>query len=474
MITQEEYNMVKQVNRDLSIKIELLNYKFQTVDELSGVVIGTPSFTVNADSDIRRTCSLSLIPKDSSFDIKNGNKIWMDKYVRIFIGINNNMTNEVIYSKQGIYMIHNPNHIYNATNNSIDIQGIDLMAKLTGLRNGNLDGVEYVILEDSDVRLAVIDLLKIAGFNNYIISDYPIKTPYEIKVGRSSNIYEILRQLRDILPNYQMYFDLDGVFHFEEIPSGKDEQIFIDDDIWKSTLISYSKGNDYTQVKNVIRVFGKMHDITNFANESEIVNDTYKIKLPNVISLRDYLKVGFITKKAIKNPKLQINDLPVYPILNENKTVPILEDGEQYYVVKFKKDYFEFMGDIEPYGIAKEENPNSPFYIKGALGEIPITLEGGEYDNIFTNQLAQERANWELYSRCKLKDSVSLECIPIYWADVNKIISITLPNKTGDEETNLYIIKSINTTFGVTGTQSIQCMRYYPFYSDYVKNEKGE
>lgn len=574
IISQDEYNVVKQTSRYLHMKINLLNYNFQIVDELSGTLVGDPTFTVNADSDMRRTCAFSLVPTNSSFDIKNGNKVWMDKYVKIYMGIENNRTDEITYSNVGIYMVHNPNSVYSATNNTITIQGIDLMAKLTGLRNGNLEGLPYLIPQNSSVKEAVIACLKEAGFNRYIVEEYEITTPYEIKIDTGGTVYNILTELRDILPNYQMYFDVDGIFHFEQIPSGKDEQIFIDDDIWNRVLIDYSKSVDFTSVKNVIEVFGKTHDVNNFGGVATINEDgdTYEIKIDSLNELRNYLKIGFTTDKYLKNPKLKINDLNPYPIKKENGTEPEFSmSGESdYYVVKFSEDenffeikeekilqedyqgnllatidigtyvinneeiteltdgmivkfvtpktgnsillqpklkindleeakissikslkdnteytvvykkgdesknYFEFLGTVQSYGLAKEENPDSPFYVKGRLGEIRIVLLGGEYDNIYTNDLAKERANWELYTRCKLKDSITLNCLPIYWAEVNKVISITLPNKQGNEETNLYIIKSINTTYGVTGIQSIQCMRYYPYYSNYVKNMKGE
>lgn len=572
IITQDEYNVVKQTNRYLHMKINLLNYKFQIVDELSGTLVGDPTFTINSDSDMRRTCAFSLVPTDSSFDIKNGNKVWMDKYVQIYIGIENSKTDDITYSNQGIYMVHNPNSTYSATNNTVTIQGIDLMAKLTGLRNGNLEGLPYLIEQGSNVREAVIACLKEAGFDRYVVEEYEITTPYEIRVDVGGTVYNILTELRDILPNYQMYFDVDGIFHFEQIPSGNNEQIFIDDDIWNRVLIDYSKSIDFTTVKNYIEVFGKTHDITNFGGTATINDDTYEIKIESLTELRDYLKVGFITDKKITNPKLKINDFNSYPIKKENGEEPEFSDsGESdYYVVKFiededlfeiknenqlddeytgellatidigtyllkiegideltdgmeikfvtpkagndillqpklkineldeiiistnkslkdnteytviyrkgdeSKNYFQFLGNVQPHAIAQEENPESPFYVNGRLGIIRIVLSGGEYDNIYTNDLAQERANWELYTRCKLQDSITLNCLPIYWAEVNKVISITLPNKQGDEETNLYIIKSVNTTYGVAGVQSIQCMRYYPYYSNYIRNLKGE
>ena len=93
-------------------------------------------------------------------------------------------------------------------------------------------------------------------------------------------------------------------------------------------------------------------------------------------------------------------------------------------------------------------------------------LSGGDYDNIYTSELAQERADWELYTRCKIQDSVTLTCVPIYWLDVNWLVEITLPNKQGTEVTEQYLIKSINTTLDISGTQSITMMKYYPLYAN--------
>ena len=113
-----------------------------------------------------------------------------------------------------------------------------------------------------------------------------------------------------------------------------------------------------------------------------------------------------------------------------------------------------------PYGFSQDLNPNSPFYVNGSAGIIRIVLTGGEYDNIYTNALAQQRADYELYLRCKIQDRIQIQCVPIYWLDVNWLIEITLPNK----EKDTYIIKRVDTTLGVNGTQSISMMKYYPLY----------
>ena len=103
MPTQLEYNLSKQNTRIKYFKIVLLNYRFQNVGELTGDTIESPSFTIDANSDIRRTCSITFTPRDSSFDISQGNKIWLDKYVQVFVGQKDMRTNKIEYTNMGIY-----------------------------------------------------------------------------------------------------------------------------------------------------------------------------------------------------------------------------------------------------------------------------------------------------------------------------------------------------------------------------------
>ena len=412
-INQREYNVAKQNGRIIHTKINVLNFDFQVVGEISGVVLDGSTYNIDATSDIRRTCSISLIPKDRSYNVEYGAKIWLDKYIQVFIGIEDNTTindpfndDNVVYSNLGLYMINNPDQVYDAINNTITINGIDLMAKITGMRNGYLEGVAYQIEANKGIKQAMTALIsQECGFTRYSI-DQPsptILTPYELSFGLGSTAYNILTQLRDINSCYQTYFDQDGIFWFNRIPMGSNEQIMVDDDIWKKVLISYKRSYDFESVKNVIEVFGKTQD-----------------------------------------------------------------DGQT------------------PYGLAVEDNPDSPFYagehIAGTQSQytngIRIVLSGGEYDNIYPirdpnnpeiitdlNSLAQQRANYELYTRCRLQDQLELTCVPVYWMDVNWLIEITLPNKqTQVEEKQQYITKKISTTLGVNGSQNITLMKYYPFY----------
>lgn len=474
MPTQQEYNTAGGSARTLHARVFLLNFNFQRVDSWENVVVGTPTFSINAESDIRRTCSISLFPKDKSFDIKFGNKIWLDKYVQIHLGIEDiHNRGQITYTNMGIFLINNPSRVYSAIDNTLTFEGLDLMAKLTGIRNGNLEGMEFIIPQNSNVRQAIIATLAKGGFTRYMVEECPYSVPNDINVPANGTLYDILSQLRSICMNYQMYFDVDGIFHYEPIPSGDNEQVRVSDDLWDKILVSYQKSTDFQSVKNVVEVYGKTHDISNFSISTVVSGNGYNLTIPNVTSYRNNLKVGFVIPSVFNNSfcLLNVNSMGAANLKHENgaQINPSVElKANTYYVAKYIQNgaYWLFMGEVTPYAKSEDLNPNSPFYVNGTTGRIRITLMGGDYDNIYMSTLAKERADWELYSRCKIQDNITIQCAPIYWLDVNWLIEITLPNEQGEKETLKYIVKQIDTTFDVNGIQNVTAMRYYPFYSN--------
>ena len=489
--TQEEYNVGLQKFQKLYAKINLVNSVGQDLGTWESVVIGNPTFTIDSTSSIRRTCNFTIAATNGrglNAELKDGAQIWLDTYLQIYLGIEDMRTGEVIYTKMGKYMLENPHRVYSATDNTFTIKGIDMMCKLTGLRNGNLEGVKHTIEQGTNVRNAILGCLELANIKDYVVDECQYDVPNQINIDAGGTIYDILQELLNIDPNMQMYFDVDGVFRYEPIPTGDDEQIIIDTDYWDKSLISYSIDYDFDSVKNVIEVLGKTHDIKNFG-EATLSNNTYSVDIPTIESYLDNIKVGFIAPSVINNPKININSLGVKDIKDElgnpaKFQTHFTEEGttaNSYQVIKYneEKGYFIYLGEITPYGTAQDDNPESPFYVNGRLGKIRIVLEGGEYDNIYTSSQAQKRAEWELYRRCKLTDNIEITSVPVLWADVNCLIRISLPkgkDSNGnyiESETNTYMITSINTTFGVNGNQTIKASRYYPFYND-NKNKKHD
>ena len=563
-ITEQQYSIVKQPYRELYCKVNLLNYQFQIVDDISGVVL-SDTWTISATSDIRRTGTLVILPdNDEAYKIQAGSKIFLDKYVQVYIGIKDETTDEIIYNNMGIYLINNPTHTFDSTNNSITLQLVDLMAKLTGLRNGNLEGYEYQLKEGQDVKEIIVAVLAEVGFNNYNIEidegDYQT-IQFDMSVDGTATLYDILKTINENqYINYQMYFDVDGIFHFNHIPSGKDAPVMVDDDIWRYAYISHEVTTNYEDLKNDIVVLGKTHTASKYSSDCALNNHTFTMSSASVKREKNHIKLAFTTPANMtptvdgEQYYLNLNNYGSYPLRTTLGSLHFKMLPNTYYVVRLQnfgreslsligaqntttytlkkalplddmgvtandivgwyvsalakslneaitenakivsyneqnltitlsksintdkawtgrlcymynpnttKTYWQFMGENQPRAEIKDENPSSPFYVNGSVGDIRIVLSGGDYDNISTNELAMERAQWELYTRCRLNDNLTLTCLPIYWLDVNWLVNITLPT---ENEAKPFIIKEISISSGTTATQSITLVSYYDFY----------
>ena len=255
IITQAQYNTSQQTIRNTYLKINLLNFDYLTVDSLEGSVV-TGSIQINSDSDIRRTCDISLVVTDSSFDVQAGGEIWIDKLIQIYVGVQNLHTSEIEWTNMGIYLINQPSYQYDAVTHTLTFSGVDLMSRMTGLRNGYLIGVTYKVPAGNNIREVIIAILAENGFKRYVVSECYNnngdiqEVPYDMEYEMGSCWYDILSDLRDILPNYQIYFDVDGVFHYEPIPYTDSEPIMIDDNIWDENVISETVNVDFESVKN--------------------------------------------------------------------------------------------------------------------------------------------------------------------------------------------------------------------------------
>ena len=475
-VGQDDYNILSQQIITKYIKLEILNFQYNVVDEISGNLTAM-SVNIDSESDLRRSCNLTFVVTDASFDVKAGNKIWLDKFCRPWVGYENIYTGKIQWYNQGIYLINAPSWRYNATTHELSLAGLDLASKLTGLRNGELEGIPTKIPAGSSVREAMIAAIELAGFTKYTISECKdvdgniIAVPNDIEIAQGGTVWNIVTQLRDILPRYETFFDVDGVFIYQPIPTGSGDPVIIDDTIWPNLLIDESINNDFESVKNYIEVYGRTLDPSYFSTNTTYSGSTLSLTVADYpTALTDNTIVGFTTPStgdisATGGISLKMNSL-TSSLLHEYGTNNLVThlDNETYYVVYYNQGWY-LMGHQQPVGIAYDDNPDSPFYINGSIGRIRHVLYGGEYENITSDKLALERAKYELWKSTRLQDSITLTSIPNPWLDVNVLISHAIRGKS-QENAAQYIIKSISTDYGIEGTQSINAITYYPLYPD--------
>lgn len=475
-VGQDDYNILSQQIITKYIKLEILNFQYNVVDEISGNLTAM-SVNIDSGSDLRRSCNLTFVVTDASFDVKAGNKIWLDKFCRPWVGYENIYTGKIQWYNQGIYLINAPSWRYNATTHELSLAGLDLASKLTGLRNGELEGIPTKIPAGSSVREAMIAAIELAGFTKYTISECKdvdgniIAVPNDIEIAQGGTVWNIVTQLRDILPRYETFFDVDGVFIYQPIPTGSGDPVIIDDTIWTNLLIDESINNDFESVKNYIEVYGRTLDPSYFSTNTTYSGSTLSLTVADYpAALTDNTIVGFTTSStgdisATGNISLKMNSLAASVLYEYGTNNPVTTlDNDTYYVVYYNQGWY-LMGHQQPVGIAYDDNPDSPFYVNGSIGRIRHVLYGGEYENITSDKLALERAKYELWKRTRLQDSITLTSIPNPWLDVNILISHAIRGKS-QENAAQYIIKSISTDYGIEGTQSINAITYYPLYPD--------
>lgn len=479
-VVTSDLDIVRQQSIKKIIRLYILDFNYIRVAEISGNMLAM-NVSIDSESDLRRSCSVELVVVDDSYNVASGSKIWLDKFINPYIGYENIHTGEVQWYNQGIYLINAPSWQYDAETKTLSFAGLDLMSKLTGLRNGQLEGLTYSIPAGQNVRNVIIDTIKLAGFNNYIVSECRSKngaivpTPYDIEISAGGTVYDILSELRDIMPNYEMFFDIDGVFVYQPIPTGQNVPVKIDDTMLVNVLLNEAVDTDFESVKNYIEVYGQTYSPDYYSATTTYTGGTLNLTVSSLpttaASVPNNILIGFTAPQDISGTiNVKLNNLTSAMALVDQygeSTYNLVKD--QIYVIQWNytdasTSPYYYVGKQQISATAKDDNPDSPFYINGSVGMIREVLSGGEYDNIITDSLAQQQADYSLWQKTRLQDSIALSITPVPWLDVNDIIE---HKAVGSSEIKKYIVKNISTDYGqVDGMQTITAITYYPLYPD--------
>lgn len=259
LITAEDYNLIQLKSHKRYVRIDLLNSKYQVVDSLESDIFDG-SITIDATSDLRRSCTLSVVIKDKNFDIDEGGRIWLDKRIQIYIGEENPRTKDIVWWNMGIFIINNPERVYNSQTNTLTINGLDLMSLLTGDRNGYIPDMTVVVPINSNITQAIQDtIFQMGKIGKYALDNIGQVTPYELKFESGTTVYEIISQLRDLYYTWQIYFDIDGTFRFNRIPNGLDDSVVFDfTQLTTGLITSISSTTDFSNIKNSVKVYGRV------------------------------------------------------------------------------------------------------------------------------------------------------------------------------------------------------------------------
>lgn len=156
-ITSRDWELVKSQCIDMRIRLEIFNntvQKGKLIEDtdlfaiLDGSITGGSS-SISADSDVRRTFSVTLSPSKEAQDIiSEQGLIWLNKTTHLKIGIYDKKINDFKWYNQGVYVFTNTSTSYDASTNQLTINCGDLMS--------NLDGTKMVLLVSSQLVFQLI------------------------------------------------------------------------------------------------------------------------------------------------------------------------------------------------------------------------------------------------------------------------------------------------------------------------------
>ncbi len=372
-ITQEDLVLVlsQSASPRIDLKIEVLDQNQKIMETIHGVVNG--SMSISGESEVRRTASLTVQPTlAEKIKLTEDSLLWLNKDIRIFIGLYNCRTKQYKYYPLGYYVYTDTSGSYDAASNSLSISCADFMKKLDGTKNGQLGAllISYPayrenaetgeVTEYHIIRNAVIETLeKLAHITNHRIDhigEYRAMPeynenwqkyreenetwnaiPFDQEFSAGCSVLSILTAFRDLYPNYEMFFDMESnTFICQLKPMCYEDDLYLDNSFLQKVLISESTSVDMTSVRNICQVWGKVIETDFYSEECTYANHTYTA---SIAGYEDGYFNGDVI--ALKIPaanqagaQLNINQFGAVPICNETDDTPIeaeeLKPGNVY------------------------------------------------------------------------------------------------------------------------------------------------
>lgn len=501
--TQTDIRLLHFNEKSIHVKIVLLNESYKIISEMRGQFI-SGSISMDVDSDIRNTLTISLAITSESFNIGEDKQLWINQFVRVYIGYSAPIINDIMWYDKGIFVITDYNITQSISSTRvININFSDLVCKLNGDVGGSLEGLETIIYQKDEhtIRDAIIETLTdLSEFTKYYVEDMPKLIPYDLEFGATDTVWDILTKLRDLYPGYEMFFDIDGTFVCKKIATKDTDPVVLDDSILKKIIISESDNGELKDIRNTSKVWGKCLDTDYFTEDVtyDANQNTYTCKFTGVAVNEDG-SLPTSTKFACKIPTTNTKDAPKLAIQNDDKlvvTLPITDSLEENikkdffiadasFVFRYRRNSMYVLGQWQIFAVNKLRNtspteeekkqdkekhgcdditytiiPDSPFAIE-RIGERLKTYAGGEYDDIQAIDDCITRAEYETWKSAKVVYTTSLESIYIPWIQGNEKIIYTLKS---DNITRDWVIVGLETSIS-SGIMTMDIVEFEPLYN---------
>lgn len=503
--TQEDIEALYFSEKIWYVRLVLLNDKFQKVYEMKHEFI-SGSMSTDINSDIRNTFSMTLGVINKNVGIAEDKLLWLNRFVKVYIGCKVPYWDEVMYYDKGIYVL--TDYSYDITSTTLQINCSDLVCFLNGDVAGSLEGLDNTIYQEEKytIRDAIIETITgLTPFQKYYVADMSKPIPHDLEFGATDTVWSILTTLRDLYPGYEMYFDVDGTFVCKEIATQESDPIVLDNTLLQKLYTNETDNGVLSGVRNVSKVWGKCNDTDYFTETCtyDTTSNTYSAHFTG-IALNDDGSLPTSTKFAVKMPvtnsaagaKLAIYNEPssdksetlvgTFPITNSSEK----EIEEKFFldntsfVFRYRRKGMYVLGQYQIFAVnilrntepSEEEKkadiayhgttdivytivPDSPFSVE-KIGRRAKTFQGGEYDDIQAIDDCITRAKYETWLAAKVVYTITLNMVYIPWLQGNEKVSFRL---AATDELKDWIVQSISCEHP-SGVMTLTLTEFSPLY----------
>lgn len=468
-VTGKDIALVNQHSQTRYSMLRVINREKNTVCTITGYYI-SGGVEIDETSNIRRTANVTMTVFND--DLTNLAYLYMNYYIRLYEGIEDNDTMRVTWYLQGTFIINQSSIKFNKDTKTLSFTLSDLMTDLTGDRAGVLHAYSSITKNSQRIDTVMKNVLEICGVTDYDItpicvtrksfnwwdekqSEEDFLVPYDLEFSTGVTAYDILDKLVNLYPNWEMFFDLDGKFICQRRVTEEDNSyVVMDDKSFKGLIISENISIDWNKVKNVVEVWGKNG---NYYGEAHDKNPESPFNVAATQELRmvehkDQVcdRYKETTEKAQKEAENNVDKtekeigVTVATIVKDQVSLALLQSGGGS-SAEIKKLQDEIDKNKKNFNSLKHNLKVYESQVKGVL-------------EVSGDDMAKEWAEQLLYENCRMQDSITLECIGLPFLN-NTGCKISYRSKI-DNKIRTYVVKSISHSFD-NSTTTINAIRFY-------------
>ena len=449
-------------NYKRAIKISWLNVdetvQFEFTDALYNM---SGSINVNLQNGARRTCTITIDNNNGKFPI-DYNHIWFGQKFQVWVGIYLE-DDDPFYLPQGVFCVKNPKETYNPTTNTITLQGVDKWGMLDGSLYGNLPAT-FKSLPNQDIRNLVKMLLK--------------KSKYDDNFKTTDNILDMVDPKEVIFDEYfdtkevpvvRYYLETGATIYYASESENETKLVFLDTDnqYYEITSADYfaegytgqKVGDDVIEIEKLGKAYTEKTSI-------------YKCPYTLIV------KAGETIAKLLTEYATMLRANVFYDVNGYLRFTPLsttldnISDTDKEVIWNFTVTEQEFMGmdlenkfditynDIVVLGRIldgkqmkarlQNRDPASNF----SIDKIGIkTKPAYQDDQYYSDEQCEELGKYYAQIDMAMERAGTFTSLPIYHADVDKLVTLSIPQNNMSKEA--FLIKSFSLSLNPISTMSL-------------------